>query len=99
LDRLELLERLTAAHAVAQRAARRRAEEVLELRLGRAAVWAAEDRALQVQERRRGCLAWGGGRKAGRAQLVAALGRDPVGRPRVVGHDLDLGSRTEAGDR
>ena len=41
-DRLELLERLAAAAAVADRAARGRAEDVLQLRVGRAAVRAAE---------------------------------------------------------
>ena len=52
LDRLELLERLTAAVAVAQRAARRRAEEVLELRVRRAAVGAAERAGLELDELR-----------------------------------------------
>src|SRR5712692_6198326 len=43
LDRLELLERLATALAVAQRPARRRAEDVLEGCLRRIAVRAAED--------------------------------------------------------
>ena len=43
LDRLELLERLAAAVAVAERAARGRPEDVLEARLGRVAVRAAKD--------------------------------------------------------
>ena len=52
LDRLELLERLAAGVAVANAAARRRAEEVLELRVGRSAVRAAEA-ALQLDELQR----------------------------------------------
>src|SRR6266511_3659209 len=89
-DRLELLERLAAARAVAHRPARRRSEDVLEPRVGRTAVRAAERRRLQVDE---------GGRRRptrrrrsepGRAQLLAALRRDPVGRPRVVCNHGDL---------
>src|SRR5581483_8041803 len=87
LNRLELLERLAAARAVAERPARRRAEEVLEPRLGRAAVGAAMHLRLQLDEsrRRRG--------EPGGAQLLAARRRDLVGRPRVVLDDLDLGLR------
>src|SRR3954451_14170806 len=89
-DRLELLERLAAALAVAQRAARCRAEDVLEPRLRRAAVGAAEDIRLQLDELRCACLPRCGRREARLAELLAAGRRDPVGRPRVVGHDLDL---------
>src|SRR2546423_4848007 len=53
LDRLELLERLAAGLAVTKRAARRRAEDVLEARLGRAAVGTAEDLRLQLDKPRR----------------------------------------------
>ena len=55
-DRLELLERLAAAAAVAQRAARRRAEDVLERRVARAAVRAAEPVRLELHKGRRGGL-------------------------------------------
>ena len=72
LDRLELLERLAAARAVAERPARRRAEDVLQPRVGRAAVRAAEDGGLQLHERRRGRRARGRRCEAGRAQLLAA---------------------------
>src|SRR5437763_11972897 len=84
LDRLELLERLAAALAPADRAARGRAEDVLERRLRRAAVGAAERLRLQLDERRRARRArrrWG---EAGIAQLLAPRGRDAVGRPRIV---------------
>ncbi len=81
-DRLELLERLAAGVAVAQRAAGRRAEDVLELRVGRAAPGAAERAALELEQRR----ALAGARRrrgeAGRSELLAALRGDPVGRPR-----------------
>src|SRR5436190_8885792 len=95
LDRLELLERLAAARAVAQRAARRRAEDVLQPRLGRAAVWTAEDVRLQLHEGRRGRFARRGRCEAGRTQLLASLRRDAVGRPRVVGQHVDLRLRAE----
>ena len=49
LDRLELLERLSARVAVAERAARGRAEEVLELRVRRAAPRAAVRAALELE--------------------------------------------------
>ena len=52
LDRLELLERLLAARAVAQGPAGCRPEDVLEPRLGRTAVRAAVSVALQLHERR-----------------------------------------------
>ena len=42
-----------------------------------------------MDERRR-LAAWSRRREAGRSELLAALGRDPVGRPGVVEHDLDL---------
>src|SRR4051812_37802774 len=83
-DRLELLERLSAAAAVAERAARRRAEDVLERRVRRAAVRAPVYGRLELDELRRGDLARRRWRKACRAELLAACGRDPVGRPRVV---------------
>src|SRR5439155_23470702 len=53
LDRLELLERLPAAAAVAERATRCGAEDVLEPRVRRAAVRAAVHIALQLEEGRR----------------------------------------------
>ena len=83
-DRLELLERLAAALAPADRAARRRAEDVLEPRLGRAAVRAAERLRLELHERRRPGAARRGRREAGFAQLLAAGDGDAVGRPGVV---------------
>src|SRR3954447_20423616 len=98
LDRLELLERLAAALAVAQRAARGRTEDVLEPRLRRAAVGAAEDICLQLDEFRGRCFPRCRRCEARRAQLLAAGRRDPVGRPRVVGDDLDLGLGAEPGD-
>src|SRR6202023_4352287 len=52
LDRLELLERLAARLAVAERAARRRAKQVLEPRFRRPAVRTTEDAGLQLDERR-----------------------------------------------
>src|SRR5262245_3795288 len=98
LDRLELLERLPAALAVAERAARRRPEDVLELRLRRAAVGTAEDACLQLDEprrvrfpRRRRC-------EARLAKLLATGGRDPVGRPRVVRDHRDVGPGAELRD-
>src|SRR5436309_14703163 len=97
-DRLELLERLAAALAVAERAARRRAEDVLERRLGRVAVRAAEDVRLQLQELRRVSLARRGRREAGGAQLLVSRGGDLVGRPGVVLDDLHLGCRTQLSD-
>src|SRR6185369_10301569 len=51
LDRLELLERLPAVAAVAERAARRRAEDVLERGVARAAIRAAEAVRLQLHQR------------------------------------------------
>src|SRR6478735_5606543 len=84
LDRLELLERLAAALAPAERAAWRRSEDVLEPRLGRVAVRAAERLRLQLNERRR---AGGARRRRGEArlaELLAARRGDAVGRPRVV---------------
>ena len=84
LDRLELLERLPAAAAVPQRAARRRAEEVLELRVRRAAVRAAEGARLELDELRPARLSRRRRREARGAQLLASLGRDAVCRPRVV---------------
>src|SRR3954470_6317957 len=98
LDRLELLERLAAALAVPQRAARRRAEDVLELRFGRAAVGAAEDVRLQLDELGGRRLARCGRREACGAQLLAPCRGDPVGRPRVVRDHLDLGLGAELRD-
>src|SRR6266550_1871991 len=83
-DRLELLERLPAALAVAERAARRRAEDVLERRLRRVAVRTAEDIRLQLHELRCGGFTRGGRREPGGAQLLASRGGDLVGRPRIV---------------
>src|SRR5262249_44933059 len=98
LDGLELLERLAAARAVAERPARCRAEDVLEPRVGRAAVRAAVDVRLQLQEGRRGRLARRRRREAGRAQLLATFWRDAVRGPRVVREHLDLGIRSELTD-
>src|SRR5262245_22150736 len=97
-DRLELLEGLAAALAVADRAARRRTEDVLEARLGRAAVRALERLALELHELRAAGLTRCGRREARRAELGSALGRDPVRRPRVVEHDLDVGLGAELAD-
>src|SRR5262249_37029606 len=91
-DRLELLERLAAALAVAQRPARRRAEDVLKPRLGRAAVGAAEDVRLQLDELRRGRLTRRRRCEARGAELLAPGRRDLVRRPRVVLDDLHLGA-------
>src|SRR4051794_34262256 len=87
LDRLELLERLAAAVAVAERPARRRAEEVLEVRLRGAAVGALVHLRLELDESRRGR------REAGRPKLLAPGGCDLAGRPRVILDDLNLGTR------
>src|SRR5436305_11477725 len=73
-------------------------EDVLEPRLRRAAVGAAEDIRLQLDELRCACLPRCGRREARLAELLAAGRRDPVGRPRVVGHDLDLRLGAEPGD-
>ena len=93
LNRLELLERLPAVAAVAQRAARGRAEDVLE-RACRVEPQYGQRKPFDCSCTSVGAVAsrGAGGAKPGRAQLLAALGRDPVGRPRVVEHDLDLGS-------
>src|SRR6478735_9174013 len=97
LERLELLERLAAALAVADRAARRGAEEILELRLRRAAVRTAEA-ALELDEvelrRDPRC----GRRETGSAELLAAGGGDVVRRPRVVQADADLRVEAELAD-
>src|SRR5215211_8485846 len=93
-NRLELLERLAARVAVAHAAARGRAEEVLELRVGRAAVRAAEA-ALQLDELQRLRAARRRRREAGSAELLASLGRDAIGRPRVVEHDVDVRLRAK----
>src|SRR5580765_2524118 len=97
LQRLELLERLAAALAVADRAARRGAEEILELRLRRAAVRTTEA-ALELDEvelrRDPRC----GRRETGSAELLAAGGGDVVRRPRVVQADADLRVEAELAD-
>src|SRR6187200_3328203 len=72
-DRLELLERLAAVVAVADRSAGRRPEEVLETRRCRAAVGTAEA-ALELDERQRLRGSRGGRREAGHPKLFAALG-------------------------
>src|SRR5437763_2500021 len=95
LDRLELLERLPAALAVAERAARRRPEDVLEARLRRAAVRAPVHLRLELHERRCGCLARRGRRESRGASLLAAGRSDAVGRPGVVLDHLDLGLAAE----
>src|SRR5213076_2758877 len=90
LDGLELLEWLAAAFAVADRAARGRAEDVLEARLSGAAVRALEGLALELDELWPAGSLRRGRREARLAKLLPPLGRDPVGRPRIVEHDLDL---------
>src|SRR4051794_33334700 len=97
-DGLELLERLLAAPAITERAAGRRAEDVLERRVVRAAVGAAERLRLELDDRRLARLAWSRRREAGLAELLAALRSDPVGRPRVVRDHLDVGLAAELGD-
>src|SRR5581483_6225477 len=92
-DRLELLEWLPAALAVAERPARRRTEEVLEPRVGRPAVRAPVHVRLHLHEAR---SRW---REAGGAELLTPRRRDLVRRPRVVVHDLDLRLGAEAGHR
>src|SRR5207253_2053782 len=59
-DRLELLERLPARVAVAEGAARRRTEDVLEAGVGRVAVGAARDVRAELDEARRGWREAGG---------------------------------------
>src|ERR671936_1873655 len=90
LDRLELLERLAARRAVAQRPARRRAEDVLEPRVRRAAVRAAEDGAPQLDERRPARGPRRRRRETRDSELLPPLRRDPVGRPRLVPAHADL---------
>src|SRR5215218_2891053 len=85
LHTFELLERLPAGVAVADRAARGRAEEVLEPRVGRAAVRAAVAAPLELHELEGACRPRTGRREAGGAELLAALGGDAVARPAVVG--------------
>ena len=97
-DRLELLEGLAAAVAVADRAARSRPEDVLEPRLGRAAVRALERLAPQLDELRTAASRGAGGAKPDCAELLATRGRDPVGRPRVVEDHLDVGLGAELAD-
>src|SRR5438477_1336473 len=98
LDRLELLERLAARLAPADRAARGRAEDVLEPRLRRTAVRAAEGLRLQLHERRRACGARCRRGEACGAQLLATGGADAVCRPRVVLNDGDGRLRSELRD-
>src|SRR5262245_17660806 len=81
LNRLELLERLAAGFAVAERAARGRAENVVEPRVARAAVRTAEGVALELDEFRRRDIAGRWGIEAGAAELLPPLRRDAVGRP------------------
>src|SRR5689334_17097415 len=90
-DRLELLERLAAGLAVADRAARGRAEQVVQARVGRAAVRAPEALRLELHQLRAPGHAWRRWGEAGLTELLAALRCDPVGRPRVVQDDLHLG--------
>src|SRR4051794_3752578 len=98
LQRLELLERLPAAPAVAHRAARRRPEDVLERGVARAAVGTAERVRLELHELRAAVWARRRGCQTARAQLLAALGGDPVGRPRVVVDHLHVRLRPERRD-
>src|SRR6266508_1233303 len=98
LDRLELLERLAAGVAIADAPARRRAEEVLEGRLRRAAVGTAKAVALQLDELERLRRARRGRCEAGHAQLFAARRRDLVRRPRVVGDHAHGGLGAEPPD-
>src|SRR3954469_6401662 len=97
-DGLELLERLPAAAAVAERAARGRAEDVLERGVRRAAVRAAMHGRLELDELRRGGLTRRRRRKSGRTELLAARRGDAVGRPRVVLDDTDTRLRPECRD-
>src|SRR5581483_10214310 len=78
------LERLATAVAVAERPARGRAEDVLEARLGRAAVRAPVHLRLELDE------TGGRRREAGFPELLAAGGSDLVRRPRVVLDDDNL---------
>ncbi len=98
LDRLELLERLAAALAVTDRAARGWAEDVFEPRLRRAAIRALERLALELDQLRAAGFPRRRRSEPGLAQLLAALGRDPVGRPRVVEDHLDVRLRAELAD-
>src|SRR3954471_10274331 len=89
LDRFELLERLAAGVAVAHAAARRRTEDVLELRVGRSAVRAAEA-ALQLDELQRLRGSWRWWCEPGYPKLLTPFGSDPVGRPRIVENNLHV---------
>src|SRR5262245_24662399 len=97
LDRLELLERLAAVVAVADRAARRRAEEVLEARRHGAAVRAPEA-VLELHQLEPGRGPRGRRSEPRGAELLPAGGRDVVGRPRVVEPDPDVRRPAELGD-
>ena len=89
LDRLELLERLPAALAVAKRAARRRAEDVLELRLRRAAVRAAVHLRLQLHE-------LGASSRAGGRTRRRAASRGPAAVILSVDHESSFTTSTSA---
>src|SRR5438105_8825292 len=97
-DRLELLEGLATVNAVAERAARGGAEEVLEPRLGGAAVGTAEDGAPQLDALGHCRLARCRRGEARGPELLAAGGRDLVRRPGVVDDDPDLRLAAELGD-
>src|SRR5215207_7581521 len=99
LNGLELLERLPAARAVADRQARSGAEDVLEKRVRRAAVRALEGAGLQLDELGLAGLARGRWREARTPELLSAFRSNPVGRPRVVENHLDVGLAAERANR
>src|SRR5436309_2792265 len=98
LDHLELLERLPAARAVANRAAGRWPEEVVEAGVLRAAVGTAVDGRLDPKQRHRAGLPRRGRGEARLAQLAPPLFRDAIGGP-ALGRDFDLGLCPEPADR
>src|SRR6266550_4314173 len=98
LDHLELLERLPAARAVANRAAGRWPEEVVEAGVLRAAVGTAVDGRLDPKQHHRAGLPRRGRGEARLAQLAPPLFRDAIGGP-ALGRDFDLGLCPESADR
>src|SRR5207247_11342030 len=98
LDRLGLLERLPAARAIANRAARRRPEEVVEPGVLRPAVGAAMHGGLDLDQSHRAGLPQRGRSEPRLAQLAPSLGSDAIGGP-AVGGDFDLGLSPKLADR
>src|SRR4051812_35665254 len=88
LERLELLERLPAATAPADRLARRRAELASDLGIFRVAVGARRRAAGAEELDQPTLLRWPRRRDAVRLELRARLGADPVRRPGggIAGH-------------